>query len=79
MQCGLRKSGGRLEWDLENHDSHTPIPDGFHKESRSYNEVETEHQGKKHLYELSRQPRAPDCYVLGMLLFLHLHHLQATE
>jgi hypothetical protein len=33
MQCGLQKSGGRLEWDLENNDSYTHIPDGFHKES----------------------------------------------
>jgi hypothetical protein len=23
MQCGLRKSGGRLEWDLENNNSYT--------------------------------------------------------
>jgi hypothetical protein len=47
MQCGLQKSGGRLEWDLENNDSYTHIPDGFHKESAREKHTNQREEKKK--------------------------------
>jgi hypothetical protein len=47
MQCGLQKSRGRLQWDLEDNDSYTHIPNGFHKELR----------GRKHKSEGGKEKR----------------------